>query len=278
MQANGYWCLVIGYLSLRSYTYRMLAKDYSIRTRSAVPSLMTCSKVRYNGLEFPDYPLLFRDMPSEERPREKLMASGPEALSMQELLMLVFGRGTRKEAVDAMAGRVIRSYGEKSVLFERDPERLARESGISLIKACQVVAIGELGRRVYEHHDHGFTVIRNAKDVHELLTDMRTLPKEYLRALFLNSQNRIIRNEVISIGSVDSNIVEPKEVFRVGLEASAVAVILAHNHPSGNLAASAEDVRITERLVQAGKILGIHVLDHVIITRDGFVSVPVSYN
>ncbi len=225
-----------------------------------------------------EYPSLIRDLPSEKKPREKLLASGPEALTLQELLALVFTTGTVKEDVLEMAERVIHNYGEKSVLFERDATRLSEESNIPIVKACQIVAVGEMGRRIYDRHDYGFTVIRNAKDVFEHLTDMRNLPKEYLRALFLNSQNRVIRNEVISIGSVDSNIVEPKEVFRVGLESSAVAVILAHNHPSGNLAASDEDVRITERLVQAGKILGIHLLDHVIITKDGFVSVPVNYS
>lgn len=250
------------------YTYDMQLIDYIIRSEPYV----ICESPQQR-----EYPSLLRDLPSEKKPREKLISAGPEALSLQELLAVVFGRGTKKEDVLGMAERVLRSYGERSVLFERDPQRLARESNISLIKACQVVATGEIGRRVYERHDHGFTIVRNAKDVYDLLTDMRSLPKEYLRALFLNTENRVIRNEVISIGTVDSNLAEPKEVFRVGLEASAVAVILAHNHPTGRLAASDADVKITERLVQAGKILGIHVLDHVIITRDGFVSVPVNY-
>ena len=225
-----------------------------------------------------EYPSLLRDMPLDERPREKMIKNGPEALSHQELLSVVFVTGTTKEDVSEMSRRLIRDYGEKSILAERDPRRLAEEMDLSLVKACQIVAVGELGRRFYDHSESGFTVIRNAKDVYDHLSDMRSLPKEYLKGIFLNSHNRIIRTEVISIGTVDSNIIHAREVFRIAIECNAVAIILAHNHPSGEVTPSSEDVRITEQLVQAGKILGIRVLDHVIITKDAFASVKANYN
>lgn len=225
-----------------------------------------------------EYPLLLRDMPSENKPREKLIAKGPESLTVQELLALVLTTGTVREDVLEMSRRIIHGYGEKSILSERDPERLSKEADIPIVKACQIVAVGELGRRMFEKTESGSVVVRNAKDVYDYLADMRNLPKEYLRAIFLNSHNRVIRNEVISIGTVNSNIIHPREVFQPGIEVSAVAVILVHNHPSGELAPSVEDVTITRQLVQAGKILGIAVLDHVIIAKDAFTSVSADYN
>ena len=133
--------------------------------------------------------------------------------------------------------------------------------------------MGEIARRYGDKNKTGFTTIRNAQDVYDYLQDMRNLPKEHLRGLFLNSHSRVIRDEVISIGTVNSNIIHPREVFRAGIECNAAAVVLAHNHPSGEATPSTEDVEITKQLVQAGKILGMAVLDHVIITKDKFVSI-----
>ena len=224
-----------------------------------------------------EYPLLIRDLPAEGKPREKLLAQGPEALSSRELLAIVLQVGTVKEDVLQMAERLVRGYGENSVLTERDAQKLSDEANIPINKAMQIVALGELGRRTYDKKETGFKTIRTAHDVYEYLADMRTLPKEYLRALFLNAHNRVIRDEVISIGTVNSNIVHPREVFRSGIESNAVAVVIAHNHPSGEAVPSNEDIEITKQLIQAGKILGIRVLDHVIITKEGFTSVKAEY-
>ncbi len=224
-----------------------------------------------------EYPLLLRDLPTEEKPREKLLLRGPEALTPRELLAVILHTGTTKEDVVEMSGRILRGYGETNVLSERDPRKLAAELDIPLIKACAIVAVGELGRRTYDQDASHFVTIKNAKDVYDYLTDMRNLPKEYLRALFLNAHNRVIRNEVISIGTVSSNIIHPREVFRSGIEANAVAVVLAHNHPSGEATPSAEDVAVTDKLIEAGKIIGIRVLDHVIIANGSYASVKAAY-
>ncbi|MDE1975246.1 MAG: DNA repair protein RadC [Patescibacteria group bacterium] len=224
-----------------------------------------------------DYPLMVRDLPREEKPREKLASHGPEALTARELLAVVLQVGTVKEEVMEMADRVVRSYGESGIFSEKDPERLAKEADIPLAKACQIVAIGEFGRRAFEKSETGFTVIRNAKDVFDYLAEMRFQHKESMRGLFLNARNRVIRNEVISIGTVDSNLVHPREVFRSGLESNAVAVVLAHNHPSGDVEPSSQDVEVTKRLIEAGKLIGIRVLDHVIIAKDAFASVKADY-
>jgi len=224
-----------------------------------------------------EYPITIHDLPSEEKPREKIIASGPEALSMKELLATVLVTGTTKEDVIEMSSRLIRDYGEKSILAERNAEKLSKDMDIPIVKACQIVACGELGRRFYDRTESGFVTIRNAKDVFDYLQDMRNLPKEHLRGIYLNSHNRILRDEVISIGTVNSNMIHAREVFRPAIECNAAAVILAHNHPSGEVAPSKEDVDITTDLVQAGKILGIAILDHVIITKNSFASVSVNY-
>ncbi|MDE2038297.1 MAG: DNA repair protein RadC [Patescibacteria group bacterium] len=224
-----------------------------------------------------EYPLMVRDLPAEEKPREKLTSQGPEALTAKELVAVILQVGTVKEEVMEMADRIIRSYGEEGILSEKDPARLSSEADIPLAKACQIVAVGEFGRRIYQKNETGFTTIRNAKDVYDLLVDMRSQPKESMRALFLNARNRVIRNEVISVGTVDSNLVHPREVFRPGLESNAVAVILAHNHPSGDAEPSSQDVAVTRQLIEAGKLIGIRVLDHVIIAKDQFASVTADY-
>lgn len=223
------------------------------------------------------YPRMIRDLPPEGKPREKLLAHGPEALTVSELTALLIVTGTAKEDVLGMTDRIIRDYGEKNVFSERDPAKLSKDLDIPVVKACTIVAAGELGRRFYAKNQTGFATIRNARDVYDHLADLRSLPKEQMRGLYLNSHSRVIRDEVISVGTVGASFVHPREVFRPALESSAVAVVLAHNHPSGEATPSAEDVEVTKQLVQAGRLMGIRVLDHVIITRDGFSSVPADY-
>ncbi|MEI6304704.1 MAG: DNA repair protein RadC [Candidatus Taylorbacteria bacterium] len=220
-----------------------------------------------------DYILTIHDLPSEEKPRQKLMSQGPQSLTMRELLAVALNTGSTKEDVIEMSNRIMKEYGEKTILSETDPEHLSSDLDIPIGKACIIVAVGEIVRRQTDKSQAGFVNIRNAQDVFDYLQDMRNLPKEHLRGLFLNSHSRIIRDEVISIGTVNSNIIHPREVFRAGIECNAAAVVLAHNHPSGEVTPSSEDIEITNQLVQAGKILGITVLDHVIITKDKFISI-----
>lgn len=233
--------------------------------------------VRFLDRTYRDYPITIHDLPSEDKPREKLISSGSQALSIKELLSVVLVTGTSKENILEMSDRLIRDYGEKSILAETDPEKLSKELDIPIVKACQIVACGELGRRFYDRSSSGLVTIRNAKDVFDYLQDMRNLQKEHLRGIYLNSHNRILRDEVISIGTVNSNIIHAREVFRPAIECNAAAIILAHNHPSGEVTPSKEDSAVTIDLVRAGKILGITILDHVIITKDSFASVSADY-
>jgi DNA repair protein RadC len=198
--------------------------------------------------------------------------------------IMINGRRTTVPSHPLKKGDVItiREGSRKSPLFaglaEKNAEKLSLDLNIPIIKACQIIACGEIGRRFYEKNRSGFTVIRNAKDVFDYLVDMRNLPKEHLRGLYLNSHNRIIHDEIISIGTINTNIVHPREIFRPGIEYTCAAVVLAHNHPSGVCTPSTQDIEITEQIIQAGKVLGINVLDHVIITKDSFVSISANYN
>lgn len=223
------------------------------------------------------YSLRVRDLPPEMKPREKLIKYGSDALSLSELLAVVFVTGNRDEGVLAMSSRVMREYGARSVISDKSPSKLSKSLGIPMVKACQMVAIGEIGRRLYDRRTTGFVTVRNAREVYGYLKDIRDLSKEHFRGLYLNSHNRIIHDEVISVGTVNENLVHPREVFRPAIEHSASAIIVAHNHPSGSLAPSKEDVIVTEELVSAGKMLGIKLLDHVIVTRSGFVSIKTKY-
>lgn len=223
------------------------------------------------------YVLRVKDLEEEEKPREKLLKYGPEALSSHELLAIIFNTGTKKEGVLEMSSRILQEYGEKSIIGQTDPKRLEKDLDIPQVRACQIVACFALGKRFFKE-TKGTVTIRTAKDAFNYLKDMRELPKEHLRGLYLNSRYRLVHDEVISIGTLTSNIIHPREVFKPALEYSAVAVILAHNHPSGSTKPSKEDIEITEQLIGAGKILGVDLLDHIIITKNKFASIPAQYN
>ncbi|MBU6231416.1 MAG: DNA repair protein RadC [Patescibacteria group bacterium] len=251
-----------------------MAASYSIESPYYLSS---ASKLTYNGKSFSGYRGILKETPASERPREKLLAHGPEALSTRELAILLLITGTSKESVVEMTERIVKAYGEKSIFEERDPAKLSEDLGIPIAKACQIVAVGEIGRRTFDKSKTASPTIKSAKDVYEYLADMRNLPKEHLRALYLNVHGRILKDQVLSIGTVDSHMITPRDVFNPAIDLMAVAVILAHNHPGGELAPSEADVKMTEQLVQAGKILGIPILDHVIIAKDGFTSIKANY-
>ena len=218
------------------------------------------------------YTLKVSDLPKEGRPREKLMAAGPGALTHTELVAVIFGVGTRKEEVLAMSHRVIREYGEQAISAEKDPQRLAETLNIPIAHACQLVASFELGRRAYQLRGNKPIYIRTSQQAFEYLKPIGYLQKEQLRGLYLNSRFQVIYEEVISVGSLTANIVHPREVFRPALEYGAAAVIVAHNHPSGSLEPTEDDRLATSQLQEAGRVLGIDLLDHLIIARDAFTS------
>jgi DNA repair protein RadC len=221
-----------------------------------------------------EYTLRFRDVPSEQKPRERLVREGPSVLSTPELLASILVTGTQKEDVLAMATRIVQEYGEQSALFSTDATTLAADLDIPLGKAVQIIACGELGRRFFKRSRNGAPVIRTARDVYDYTVDMRNLTKEHLRGLYLYSHYQLVHDEIISIGTIDANIVHPREVFRPALAHAAAAVILVHNHPSGNVAPSDADREVTQQLHEAGKLIGIELIDHIVVTSDTFTNIP----
>lgn len=253
------------------YTRKMkIATPYTLRDNDL---LLTTAPSNANR----EYVLKIRDLPETDKPREKLLSFGPQKLSTKELLAVVLVNGTTKEDVLSMSGRIVKEYGERSLIAMTDPQRMSKEFNIPLGKAMQIVACGELGRRFFARNQSGLAVIRVAEEAYEYTKDMRDLPREHLRGIFLDTHNRVIHDEIISIGTINSNIVHPREVFKSAIEYNAAAVILVHNHPSGVSAPSLSDIEITKQLIQAGKIVGINLLDHIIVTKDGFTSIEADY-
>lgn len=219
-----------------------------------------------------DYTLRVRDLPDADKPREKLANAGPQNLSVAELIAVIWSVGSKKEDVLAMARRTLQEYGERTIAHEYSAERLAVAANIPLYKASQIVAAFELGRRYYSVNAGKAVYVRNAKQAFQYLRSMGLLQKEQLRGLYLNSRYQVIHDEVISVGSLTSNIVHPREVFQPAIERGAAAVIIAHNHPSGSLQPTLADVQVTDQLETAGDILGIELLDHLIIAGTKHVS------
>lgn len=218
------------------------------------------------------YVLRVRDMPIDEKPREKLLKYGPSTLSMAELVAVLWGVGTRKEDVLEMSHRVLKEYGERAILYETDPMKLADALMIPKNKAYQLVAGLELGRRYFDKRGERPVFVRTSRQAWQYLSDMGMLNKEQLRGLYLNSRYQLVHEETISVGSLTSNVVHPREVFQPALERGAVAVIIAHNHPSGDVEPTQADLEVTSQLRAGGAILGIELLDHLIVTRDAYKS------
>lgn len=208
-----------------------------------------------------------RSLPKAERPREKLLSKGPAALSDLELLAVTIGSGVRGHGVLSLASRVLRQMHGR--LDQCRVESLTSIKGLGEAKACQIIASLELARR---HLGAERATIKQAMDVLPYLRDIRGTKQEHFVCLALSGANEVIACRVVTVGLLDSSQVHPREVFADPIADRAAAVILAHNHPSGTLAASPEDRALTRRLVAAGEILGIRVLDHLIVTRDGHLS------
>ncbi len=216
----------------------------------------------------PDYSV--KQYPSDKQPRERLINLGPDSLSNAELLAIIFGTGTRDEGVLDLASRVIKEYGSRSITEIRDVNRAMDLVGLQKVKACQVVACFELGRRFFKEDSGRLPTIRGPEDVFGFCQDMCRLKKEEVRGLYLNSRQKLVHTETISIGNLNTNIISPRDIFEPALEFSALAVIVVHNHPSGDPTPSEEDISFTKRLKDAGKILGIQLLDHVVVGRESF--------
>lgn len=216
---------------------------------------------------------MLRDLPHEERPRERMMQYGAESLSQAELLAILLRTGTRRESAIHVAQRILGQVGGLRRLADLSIEELTQIKGIGPAKAVQLKAGMELGRRMANTRLDQPVTIRSPHDAADILTEqLRYLQKEHFVCLFLNTKNHVIAQETLSMGSLNASIVHPREVFRAAIKCSSASIICAHNHPSGDPTPSPEDISLTRRLLEAGEIVGIDVLDHLIIGDDGFVS------
>ena len=214
-----------------------------------------------------------RDLPRQERPRERLQKFGPEALSAQELLALIIGRGIPKKSVMNIAQELLARFGNVKAIGQATIEELSQIKGIGLAKAAQIKASFELGRREeLEPELKNFDIKDPESVVKAIRASIKDKAKEHFKLILLNPRNKIIGISTISIGTLNASLVHPREVFKDAITHSAASVVLAHNHPSGDPEPSDDDIKITKKLVESGKILGIEVLDHIIIGKNGFKS------
>ncbi|MCM8783698.1 MAG: DNA repair protein RadC [Candidatus Omnitrophica bacterium] len=212
------------------------------------------------------------DLPKDERPRERLVKFGEEALSAQELLELILGRGVCGESVAVTAQKLLAQFGSLQKLAEASIEELSSIKGIGLAKACQIKAAFEIGRRLSTQTPaYKSKELTSPEKVYRLIkSKLKDYHKEHFYIIALNSRGHLIAE--VSVGSLDASIVHPREVFGEAIKNKAAAVILVHNHPSGDPEPSEEDLEITKRLKEVGKILGIEVVDHIIVAKDSFFS------
>jgi DNA repair protein RadC len=208
-----------------------------------------------------------QDLPDADRPREKLIRKGSAALSDVELLAVLLGSGTRRSGVLDVASRILRTLNGR--LDSGDLEVLQSIPGVGRAKACQIEAALELARR---HIAKGRHLIREAADALPYLQPIRAKKQEHFVCISLNGASEVIESRVVTVGLLDANQVHPREVFSDPIGDRAAAILVAHNHPSGTLEPSPEDLALTRRIVKAGDLLGIRVLDHLIVTADGFLS------
>ena len=217
---------------------------------------------------------MVRDLPEMERPREKLLARGAAALSNAELLAILLRTGTQEESVLHVAERLL-AHDQEGLLsiVHLSAAQLSELKGIGPAKAVTVLAAVELGRRISEKVAAKREVIHGPEDVAAYaMPHLRDERKEHFMALLLNMKNHVLSLQTISVGSLNASIVHPREVFQAAIEHAAAGLVLIHNHPSGDPTPSPEDIAVTERLVQAGKIMDIPVLDHVIVGDNKYIS------
>lgn len=228
------------------------------------------------GAQRPVYRLLIRDLPSAERPRERLRAYGASHLSNAELIAILLRTGTPSESVLDLSIRLLSQFGGLEGLVRASLNEMAGVHGVGEAKAAQLKSALELGRRLLVTSNETRMAIRSPQDVANLLmAEMAFLDQEHFRVLLLNIKNQVMDSKEVYVGNVSTAVIRASEVFQEAVRSNYPSIIVAHNHPSGDPAPSPEDVNVTEQLVEAGKLLDIAVLDHVVIGHNsdaGFLS------
>ena len=224
-------------------------------------------------MESPGYRVTIKDMPVSLRPRERLLQEGPEALSDIELLAIMLRTGHASTSAMELSATLLCHFGGIKQLLGVSAEELTAFKGIGPAKVAQIMAALELGRRVAMATAWDRPSIRSPENAAALvMEEMRHLDREHFSALLLNTKNQVLARETISIGTLNSSAIHPRELFKAAIRRSAAGVILVHNHPSGDPTPSRQDIEVTNRLIEAGNIIGIQVLDHLVIGDNKFTS------
>lgn len=214
-----------------------------------------------------------KDLPEDIRPRERLLKEGAEVLSNIEILAILLQTGTRETTALDLASLIMFRFKSLRQLLGATIEELREIKGVGPAKACQVKAALELARRTAKYSDQPRPVIKTPDDAAILvMEEMKHFDREHFRAILLNTKNQVIGTDKVSVGTLNSSVVHPRELFRNAIKRGAASVILLHNHPSGDPTPSREDKDITRRVMEAGNIIGIAVLDHIIIGDNKFIS------
>ncbi|NLJ75722.1 MAG: DNA repair protein RadC [Peptococcaceae bacterium] len=214
-----------------------------------------------------------KDLPADIRPRERLLNEGAEVLSEIEILAILLGTGYRQVTALDLASSVMSRFKDLRQLLGASVEELREIKGIGPAKVCQIKAAMELAKRIARYSDQPRPVIRKPDDAAALvMEEMRHFDREHFRAILLNTKNQVIDTDNVSVGTLNSSMVHPRELFRNAIKKGAASVILLHNHPSGDPTPSKEDKDITRRVMEVGSIIGIEVMDHIIIGDNRFIS------
>ncbi len=217
--------------------------------------------------------LKIKDIPCNERPREKMSIYGVESLGNSELLAILLGSGSKKENVLQLSSRVLKEFGGLNNVFSASKEELTEIQGIGIAKASQLIALSELCKRYRSYKSKEKIKITEPKDIVEnFMEEMRVYSKEILKLLVLNTKKEIVTARDISIGTNNSALIHPREVFNLAIKNCGDSIILIHNHPSGDPKPSKNDINVTLRLKECGKLLGIELIDHIIIGDRKFTS------
>ena len=212
-----------------------------------------------------------KDLPKSDRPREKLVAKGAENLKDSELLAILLRTGKAGKNVIEIASQILTKHSKKRLL-QMTYQDLVKIGGIDSAKATTLLAAFELSKRALEVNDTNLPTINDAKDAVAQLADLRDLKKEHLVALYINARNKLIHRDLVSVGTLNANLVHPREVFEPAIARASAQVIVEYNHPSGDPEPSEDDLIITKKLVDGGKLLDIELIDHIIITKTGYLS------
>jgi len=207
-----------------------------------------------------------KDIPKFDRPREKFLEKGPDALSDSELLAILLGSGIKGTNVKVLAQKILKKFGDN--FLNASVDDLMQISGIGQAKALQISSAIALTRRIFDKQNSLDNLILSAQDAIAIVSDLKDKKQEHLICLYLNARNALLKKETISIGTLDKSIIHPREIFAPGLEMRAAGVILVHNHPSGDSSPSEQDKQVAKRIIEAGKLMGVNVVDFLVIAKN----------